>query len=466
MIYDLRDYICPPDGKPLLLSSGENCQCVLCPDGWVEQRKNALVEELAYDSQFIYRGTDTSDLWRPGNKYEGTFYTQYKLLPDGSLRYGANWAARHMSVGQVYPRVCTIITYNWDGSEIKRDKDVQTDLVLVAHHDRKAFPTGVSVDDVLEFQWGGNERYFYGKGYGLVGWENLATKTGNYVISFNAIPQTPVPHAVPRPPFQESAPIPPTPVYPPGEYKLARIPADYVNLRALPTAASADLGDLGVGDKVILTGMVSGDWVLLTTQDSKRGWTSLQGGAVVFEPVAQPPTWTVKLDVPYVSQLSSTAALSPNDCGIASLLMQIRYWMTRHGLSVPSVPTVDDLYKYTALANQPPPSGLTFAQLEQLAAKLGYRAAYTQPATMDWIVQQLRDDKPVMVLVDYSVFNPSAGQKIAHLAIVKGYNSAAFLCSDPYLAWSDYRISRAQLEDAMRSSPGNNLGFQALTLAV
>lgn len=95
-------------------------------------------------------------------------------------------------------------------------------------------------------------------------------------------------------PLKEGIPVPPTPpTYPPGEYRLADIPADYVNLRATPSTSGADLGDLHVGDKVILSGIASDGWLLLTTQDGKRGWVSSQGGAVTFEPVSAPvPTPT------------------------------------------------------------------------------------------------------------------------------------------------------------------------------
>jgi hypothetical protein len=268
-------------------------------------------------------------------------------------------------------------------------------------------------------------------------------------------------------PLTEGTPVPPTPdMTPLGQYRLTAIPADYVNVRATPSTSGADLGDLFKGDVVTLFAPVVNGWVNVE-KGALKGWTSLQNGAVVFTPVDAPPTtWTVRLDVPYVSQTSETAAKSNNDCGIACLLMQIHYWMTRHGLLAPSLPCVDDLVPYTPLGRTlNPPSGLTFAQIGQLARQLGFTTNYFQPATMDWIAQQLRDDKPVTVLVDYSVFK-QGGAKIAHLAIVKGYNATNFLCADPYLAGDNYVVSRAQLENAMRSSPGNSVGFQAMVLAV
>lgn len=87
-------------------------------------------------------------------------------------------------------------------------------------------------------------------------------------------------------------------IYPAGRYRLAGIPADYINLRAQADAASADLGDLRRGDTVILSGVASGDWLLLTTTDGKRGWASQQGGRVVFEAVDVPtPPYALGVDV-------------------------------------------------------------------------------------------------------------------------------------------------------------------------
>lgn len=137
-----------------------------------------------------------------------------------------------------------------------------------------------------------------------------------------------------RYPILESVPVPlpPPTTYPPGEYKLARIPGSYVNVRALPNAASADLGDLRVGDKVILTGMASGEWVLLTAPDGKRGWTSLQGGLVVFEPVTAPPAFRLKSPLPggiitshfneprsYGRHEGTDWALSPVPCAVGTV---------------------------------------------------------------------------------------------------------------------------------------------------
>jgi hypothetical protein len=292
-VYDLAEYLCPANGKPILLTSGEHCQCVQCPDDWREQRKNALVEEFYVTSTAVGRGADTSDLWRPGNSYTGTFYVQYTLLPNGTLRYGADWAERRMSVGDKYHRVCTVIVYDHTGKQLKRDDGIHSDLVLTDHHDGFTFPTGKRAFDVLEFQWGGEERYYYAKGFGLVGWMNLAAATGNYLAEYNvAAPPAPMPIPVKRPPIHEELPMPDVPK-PDGigvKATLTKTPGAFVNVRSQPAATGVDVGDLRVNDVVqYYPDQLSNGWVYVVKPAvGPEGWVSLQNGAVVFTPDSTP----------------------------------------------------------------------------------------------------------------------------------------------------------------------------------
>jgi hypothetical protein len=239
----------------------------------------------------------------------------------------------------------------------------------------------------------------------------------------------------------------------------------FVNIRAEPNASSARVGTFAAGAVITLrpqkTPVLNGHaWFAVETP--AVGWAA----ADVFTyqvGVVTPEAWTVNLLVPYVNQNDTNADVSFNDCGIASLLMQIRYWCIQHGLKTPSLPTVDDLEKYTPLALPNPPHGLTFADIATLAGKLGFATQYIQPISMADITRYLDADKPVMCLLDYSVYSPGAA-KIAHLLIVKGYSDTDFNTADPYLRGDNVRISKAQLSAAMASSPGNALGFQALIL--
>lgn len=77
-------------------------------------------------------------------------------------------------------------------------------------------------------------------------------------------------------------------VYPAGKYRLAKVPRDRINLRAVPSAGGVDLGDLYPGTFVELTGEALGDWVRVVTAGGVSGWVALQNGAVKFERVEAP----------------------------------------------------------------------------------------------------------------------------------------------------------------------------------
>lgn len=204
---------------------------------------------------------------------------------------------------------------------------------------------------------------------------------------------------------------------------------------------------------------------------ANRGYAAVDAGtnhAPSFDPAmllpVPPVTWTVSLDVPYVSQFGTTAATSNNDCGIASLAMLERYRIAQMTGIVPTVPTVDDLEQYTPLNGNPALKGLTFAQIGDLAKRTGFRLQYTQPLSAEAITGFLRDGKPVMVLLDYSVYAPGKA-RIAHILVVSGYNATDFLTQDPYQLGSNVNVSQAQFMQAMAGSPGNGVGFQGAVLA-
>lgn len=206
------------------------------------------------------------------------------------------------------------------------------------------------------------------------------------------------------------------------------------------------------------------EWIIVQDAAGKVGYAASKYLTAVSVPPA-PDAWTVRLDVPYISQTSSTASKSNNDCGVASLLMLTGYWMRVHTRIQPSLPTVDMLIPYTPLGLKPPPKGLTFNELDTLAEQLGFKTTYRQPTRMDDIRASLDDGYPIAVLLDYAKYAPG-NASIAHICVVIGYSSGAFLTHDPYVKGMFYRVTADQLNEAMRSSPGNSLGWQAMTLAV
>ena len=201
-------------------------------------------------------------------------------------------------------------------------------------------------------------------------------------------------------------------------------------------------------------------WIFCTTATGEPGWSA----ATYLTAVPQAETWKVKRETPYVSQQGSEAAKSPNDCRVATLLMLERDWFQATLKRIPSVPTVDDLVKYTRLSNPNPPKGLDFADVDTLAKQTGFDVDYIQPMTTEKIVAYLDKGKPVSVLVDYSVYNPT-GSKIAHEVAVIGYSDNAFLTHDPYLLGANVTITKAKLAEAMKSSPGNAVGYQGFVLS-
>jgi hypothetical protein len=201
MAFDLLNYICPPNGKQYRLFGlgDESCQCFQADDGWIEFRKNKHVEEFYVTDTVIGRGADTSEISRDGVNPTEKFYVQYTRQPDGSLSYGAPWAKRFMDVGESFHRLCHVIHYRADGAIIE-ESDPETDLVVNAHHPSRTFPqSGITIEDVLELQWGGEEVYFYANGFGLVGWKNLRTGVESFVGVLSATIQPPFPHAIARP---------------------------------------------------------------------------------------------------------------------------------------------------------------------------------------------------------------------------------------------------------------------------
>jgi len=129
--------------------------------------KNQQWEELWADDQHVYRGTDTS----PGN---GRYYT----LREGD-RYGSKWARRFMSVGEQYRSNPTVTFYRKSDCRRTDEKGgIQESWIkLIAIHPQRTFRSGIRLNDVVEIgrllspNGEPAERYFYARGFGLVGWE-------------------------------------------------------------------------------------------------------------------------------------------------------------------------------------------------------------------------------------------------------------------------------------------------------
>ena len=125
------------------------------------QVKNGQWEQLYADNDFIWRGADTS----PGG---GRFYVQYE---PGMRR--ARWMPRRMRVGQSWVGPGHQVQF-YDKATCAKSAansgNATNRMTFVARHEARVW-NGISVPDVVELT-NGSERWFFGRGYGLVAWSS------------------------------------------------------------------------------------------------------------------------------------------------------------------------------------------------------------------------------------------------------------------------------------------------------
>lgn len=127
-------------------------------------------EELWLDADYVYRGTDTS----PGS---GLYYT----LRDAG-QYGSKWSPRHWNVGDIFERNPMVTFYYKSNCAVNANFPQRTWLKFVAYYPQFTFDAGgpddITVYEVIELAWllvkdgQPEERYFYARDFGLVGWAN------------------------------------------------------------------------------------------------------------------------------------------------------------------------------------------------------------------------------------------------------------------------------------------------------
>lgn len=306
-LYYMPRYICPwlNTRKARLFGMGdEHVQCVLRPDGWIDQMKNAIREAFRLTATHIQRGSDTSDLWTPDGLWRGNYYTQYTEQPDGTLTEGADWIPIWFAQGQTFTRKPRVIRRWWDKREIANYTDVTT-IRFVQHHATWRFPhpDALELTDVIELNWGGEENYFYPADLGLGGWQNLRTGAGSFIGSFSSVViQQPHPEPIPRP--QVAAPpkeYPNMPTNSMHRLKVTGFPPNiaYRNIRtsAGATTPESDIGDLNTGDVVdVVLPATNTGWASLTRlSDGVQGWvlwTGVQTEAVTTPPVPKTYSFT------------------------------------------------------------------------------------------------------------------------------------------------------------------------------
>jgi murein DD-endopeptidase MepM/ murein hydrolase activator NlpD len=122
-------------------------------------------EQLRYDSDYIWRFTDTS----PGDGH-------YYQLRDGGADW-SKWTPRNWDVGDIYRRMPVVTFYNKSDCSVVGEPAIHdTWIKLVSVYAQYTFYTGVMLRNVIKLDWLSSpnsdpiESYWYAKGYGLVGW--------------------------------------------------------------------------------------------------------------------------------------------------------------------------------------------------------------------------------------------------------------------------------------------------------
>jgi hypothetical protein len=156
-LYEVRD----PDGAQRRFQTQTEGSKFFITKGTGGQDGKAEWEELGHDSEYIWRGVDTS----PG---AGRFYVQF----EPGLRM-AKWCKRHMSVGEFWAggghRVQFFMKKTCQKSAPNSGSHTNS-IRFVARHPFKDW-LGVRVEDVVELL-AGEERFFFAKNIGLVAWES------------------------------------------------------------------------------------------------------------------------------------------------------------------------------------------------------------------------------------------------------------------------------------------------------
>jgi len=147
------------------------------------QTKNQHWEEMWYDNDFIWRGTDTS---HSSEKYYTLSQANY---------HGDRWIRRHVKVGDIYERNPIVKLFWKHNCQLISAGTHRTWIRVEGYHPSKTFFTGVKLNDVIELAWlaspGGVvlERYYYAKNFGLVSWEGGSGHSAvKIVYPFGTVP--------------------------------------------------------------------------------------------------------------------------------------------------------------------------------------------------------------------------------------------------------------------------------------
>ena len=138
------------------------------------QVKNKTWERLYFDNNFIYRDIDTGE---GDNRY---------FVQTTDEKLGAIWSKRHLELNEFTERNPLVIHYHKDNCSERLRTQTPSKLTLLEIKVQHTFPTGVTLPDVIVLGWSLQddmieEKLYYAKNLGLVGWEN--TNRGTMFIA-------------------------------------------------------------------------------------------------------------------------------------------------------------------------------------------------------------------------------------------------------------------------------------------
>lgn len=143
------------------------------------QTKNRNWEEMWFDDNYIYRGIDTS----PGN-HPTTGAPYFYALVGNNGNIGSAWARRQMAPGELHQQRHTVVERDLASCAELARYPHSSYIKFVAHHSTWEGGQGVTLPDVVELAWiftpdeTPEERYFYARNYGLVGWRGRLGYSG------------------------------------------------------------------------------------------------------------------------------------------------------------------------------------------------------------------------------------------------------------------------------------------------
>jgi uncharacterized protein YvpB len=172
------------------------------------------------------------------------------------------------------------------------------------------------------------------------------------------------------------------------------------------------------------------------------------------------PVIVKRLVIPWLSQLSQTAAYGRGDCGAAGVAMLLQW----KGKTI----TVDDVSKATGKV--PGYTLLGFPELILAAITYGLNLVH-QNMSLEQVCAEIDDGQPVLCLVNYrslpATMRFDGAYNSGHYILVVGYDENRIVYHDPY--WRDetggaYKaISRAEFWTAFSTiAPRNSFACHAL----